>query len=130
MRILPNNSSPLFEQIADSVKSAIAAGVFRPGEAIPSIRSQATKLLINPNTIKRAYDELERAGLIESRAGLGMFVSAKAADLARDGVERSIKGSFVQGVRLGNAAHLERTRIDEVYRAAWSEAPPSKGNEQ
>ena len=72
MRLDPASSLPVFEQVAGSVVSAIAAGVFRPGELIPSIRQQATDLLINPNTIKRAYEALERDGLIEPRAGLGM----------------------------------------------------------
>lgn len=122
------NPAPLFEQIADTVRTAVAAGIYCPGDPIPSIRAQATKRLINPNTIKRAYEALEREGLIESRQGLGMFVSAKAPELARARVEQAIKATFVQGVRLGNAAQLVRARVDEVYKRAWADTHDSDGS--
>ena len=124
MRIDPASNTPVFEQIADSVRSVVAAGVYRAGELIPSIRQQATDLLINPNTIKRAYELLEREGIIEPKPGLGMAVTGRAATIARARMEQSVKSSFVQGIRLGRASDLPRARIDDAYGKAWSDAGP------
>jgi GntR family transcriptional regulator len=117
MRVDP--AYPVFEQIADAIRAAITAGVYRPGEAVPSIRVQATKLLINPNTIKHAYDQLEREGLIESRPGLGMFVTPRAAEVAREGVEQTVRNGLTRHVQHARSAGLPRPRVDEMYRKAW-----------
>jgi len=119
VKIDPHSNTPVFEQIADSLRSGVVAGLYRPGEAIPSIRALALKLLINPNTITRAVEQLERDGIIESRKGLGMFVTDAAPDIARTATERSVHSTFTQGIHLGRAAQLTRARIDEVYRKAW-----------
>lgn len=119
MRIDPNNHTPVFEQIADSLRSGIVAGLYRSGETIPSIRALALKLLINPNTITRAYEQLEREGVVESRKGLGMFVTSGAVEIARTATERTVQSAFSQGILLGRAAQLTRVRIDEVYRKSW-----------
>ncbi len=121
MRIEPGSDIPIFQQIAAAIRAEIAAGVYRPGEQIPSIRAQSTALLINPNTIKRAYDELEREGVVEARSGLGMYVTDRSAQLARSRTERALAATFAQGIRLGCAAELARARIDEAYERAWSE---------
>ncbi len=120
MPVSPDNTAPYFEQIAQSIRAAVVAGIYRPGEPIPSIRAQATRLLINPNTIQRAYESLEREGLIESRKGLGMFVTADALQLARAGLESSLKETFSQGISLGRAAKLTRPKVDDLYRSAWT----------
>jgi|ERR1043165_1360761 GntR family transcriptional regulator len=119
MKIDPGSNTPVFEQIADALRSGVVAGLYRPGEAIPSIRALALKLLINPNTITRAVEQLEREGIIESRKGLGMFVTDAAPEIARTATERSVQSTFTQGIHLGRAAQLTKARIDEVYRKAW-----------
>jgi GntR family transcriptional regulator len=119
MKIDPHSNTPVFEQIADSMRSGVVAGLYLPGEPIPSIRALAVKLLINPNTITRAYEQLERDGIIESRKGLGMFVTSAAPEIARAATERSVQATFTQGILLGRAAQISKTRIDEVYRKSW-----------
>lgn len=119
LKILPSSAVPIFQQIADGIRGSVAAGIYRPGDPIPSIRAQAIKLLINPNTIKRAYDELEREGLIYSRKGLGMFVTERASDVARASTEALVRDTLAQGIAIGRSAHLTRARIDDVYREAW-----------
>jgi GntR family transcriptional regulator len=121
MRIQPGSDIPIFQQIAAAMRADIAAGVYRAGDPIPSIRAHSTALLINPNTIKRAYDELEREGLIESRAGLGMFVTDRGAHAARDRTERAVGSAFAQGIRLARAAELPKARVDAAYERAWSD---------
>jgi GntR family transcriptional regulator len=75
--------TPLYEQIKLHLKGRIASGALQPGEALPSIRDLAVSLLVNPNTVARAYRELEKEGFIITRKGKGCFVSADAARQVR-----------------------------------------------
>ena len=73
------DSRPIYEQIADSLRRQIDAGILQPGEKLPSVRELSGQLTINPNTIQRAYRELEADGRIESFAGKGSFVRSGCA---------------------------------------------------
>ena len=119
MRIQPTSSIPIFQQIADGIRAAVAAGVYRPGDLIPSVRTQATSLVVNPNTVQRAYEQLEREGIIESRKGTGMAVAPGAAGVARNGSGGALRATFVQGILQGKAAGMSRAAIDGTYREAW-----------
>lgn len=70
------DSRPLYQQVKDSLRRMMLTGLLEPDEKLPSVRSLATQLSINPNTIQRAYAELEAEGYIYSVAGRGSFVSA------------------------------------------------------
>lgn len=70
------DSRPLYQQVKDSLRRMMLTGLLEPDEKLPSVRSLATQLAINPNTIQRAYAELEAEGYIYSVAGRGIFVSA------------------------------------------------------
>ena len=70
------DSRPLYQQVKDSLRRMMLTGLLEPDEKLPSVRSLATQLAINPNTIQRAYAELETEGYISSVAGRGSFVSA------------------------------------------------------
>lgn len=70
------DSRPLYQQVKDSLRRMMLTGLLEPDEKLPSVRSLATQLDINPNTIQRAYAELEAEGYIYSVAGRGSFVSA------------------------------------------------------
>ncbi len=80
MLFRPNPSSgvPIYLQLMEQVKHGIETGALRPGEQLPGIRPLAEELVINPNTVAKAYRELEHEGLIELRHGAGAFVSANA----------------------------------------------------
>lgn len=67
---------PLYEQVVDGFRNLIVAGALRPDDKLPSVRSLASQLAINPNTIQRAYRELETMGYVYSSAGRGSFVAA------------------------------------------------------
>ena len=69
------DSRPLYQQVKDSLRRMMLTGLLEPDEKLPSVRSLATQLAINPNTIQRAYAELEAEGYIYSVAGRGSFVS-------------------------------------------------------
>lgn len=77
MRFQLDLSQPLYEQVLDQVRSSIARGEIALGEKMPSVRDMAHALKINPNTVMRAYQELERDGLTETRRGQGTFVTTE-----------------------------------------------------
>ena len=77
---------PFYRQIIDRVKSAIATGELGPGDRLPTVRQLAGYLSINPNTVSRAYTELELTGLVETHMGSGTFVGQR--EVQRDDIER------------------------------------------
>ena len=77
---------PFYRQIIDQIKSAIATGQVEPGDRLPTVRQLAVDLSINPNTVSRAYTELELTGLVETHMGSGTFVGQKKVE--QDEVER------------------------------------------
>src|SRR5882672_4369818 len=74
----PSLGVPIYLQLMEQVKHAIETGALRPGEQLPGIRPLAEELVMNPNTVAKAYRELEHEGVIELRHGAGAFVSAQA----------------------------------------------------
>ena len=80
MLLRPNPSSgvPIYLQLMEQVKHHVETGALRPGEQLPGIRPLAEELVINPNTVAKAYRELEHEGVIELRHGAGAFVAANA----------------------------------------------------
>jgi GntR family transcriptional regulator len=77
-RTNPSSGVPIYLQLMEQVKHAIETGALRPGEQLPGIRPLAEELVMNPNTVAKAYRELEHQGVIELRHGAGAFVSATA----------------------------------------------------
>jgi DNA-binding transcriptional regulator YhcF (GntR family) len=78
LRPNPGSGVPIYLQLMEQVKHAIETGALRPGEQLPAIRPLAEGLVINPNTVAKAYRELEHEGVIELRHGAGAFVSGNA----------------------------------------------------
>lgn len=76
-RLDPRTGVAPYRQLVDQVAHAIRLGLLRPGDKLPSVREVVTQITINPNTVHRAYRELESTGLVEGRAGLGTFVVEK-----------------------------------------------------
>ena len=84
LSIQTGSSTPIYKQITDQVRMGVAAGKLVVDEQLPSIRALAERLVINPNTVARAYADLAREGLIESRAGRGVFVTRKRKMFTRE----------------------------------------------
>ena len=81
----PLNPDPMYKQVTDQIKDAIAGGVLKPGDQIPSIREMSKELKISPITIKRSYSDLEAEGFIITRSGLGSFVAEINKEKLRSG---------------------------------------------
>jgi len=83
IRVSASDGLPIYQQIVNQVKYLVASGRLAPGEELPPIRTLAERLLINPNTVARAYRELEVAGVVVKRGTTGTFVSDAGSPLAR-----------------------------------------------
>jgi len=101
------DSRPIYEQIKDGLKKLIVSGAMAPGEKLPSVRALAQQLSINPNTIQRAYNELENEGYIYSIAGKGSFAAGDA------GADETRKQELMEKVR-ELAAELRYLGVSEA----------------
>lgn len=112
-----DSTVPIYEQIIAQVVGVIASGGLKPGDMLPSVREMATKLLVNPNTVARAYGELERAGLVEPRRGTGMLIlpesDSKAADMRLAILRERLRPMLRDALGFG----LEASEILELIRA-------------
>jgi len=118
MRIDPGSHVPIYLQIADAVRAALAAGVYRPGDVLPSLRTMATDIHVNPNTVQRAYDELEREGLIYSQRGKGLFVAEQAIAFAQSRAGDGVRRAFDEGIRAGRMAGMSAAQMRGIFLAA------------
>jgi GntR family transcriptional regulator len=106
------DSTPIYSQIERGLRAGIAAGRLRPGDQLPTVRQLAVELRVNANTVARVYADLERNGVLETRRGVGSFVSA-SPDHARPPAEHQRRlRAFVTRL-LGDAAAAGFT-LDEV----------------
>jgi GntR family transcriptional regulator len=104
--ISPAASGPLYEQIVLAVKREVAAGRLIPGDALPSVRALAAELLVSLITVKRAYEELERDGILFSRQGLGTFIADAGAEQARRDKRDTARQALRQAVAAGRQGGL------------------------
>ena len=91
LRISDQDGVPIYVQLSNQVKYLVASGRLQPGEQLPPVRKLAEQLLINPNTVARAYRELESAGLVTTRQGSGVFVAEGVSPLARREQDRILQ---------------------------------------
>ena len=101
----PRDSTPIYAQLERGVRAAIATGRLKPGDQLPTVRQMAVELQVNANTVARVYAELERSGVIETKRGVGSFISASPsrAHPPRDH-ERRVR-AFVTRVLADAGAH-------------------------
>jgi GntR family transcriptional regulator len=116
------------DQLADQVRFAIAAGRLMVGERLPSVRDLARLVRLNPNTVSRAWRELELTGVLESRRGSGMYVAAGAVDVARSFRTRALAERLGRAVGDALAAGLAPDEVQELVHEAceaWQMADSS-----
>ena len=119
----PSSGVPVYRQIMDQVRRMIVAGRLTPGEKLPSIRELATTLQINPLTVGKAYTELDRAGIIEMRRGLGMYVRPQGAHTATETADApaTVTRGAERFVLEAAQAGLSRADALKVVDDAWQE---------
>lgn len=123
MRILISNSSdePIYTQIFNQIKAQIIRGEMDAGELLPSIRGLAKDLQISVITTKRAYEELEREGFVETIPGKGSYVAPQNKELIREQRLRIIEDSLMVVVREGKLLGLDYEEIEEMLRIMYEE---------
>ena len=110
------SATPIYKQITDQVRLAVATGKLAIGDQLPSVRALAEELVINPNTVARAYTDLAREGMIESRPGRGVFVTRKRKMFTREEGRRRLE-PLMEGL-IGEAMVMDFTQ--EELREAFT----------
>jgi GntR family transcriptional regulator len=105
---------PIYEQIKKGIKSEISLGVLKSNEALPSIRDLAAELVVNPNTVARAYRELELEGFIYTRKGKASLVSENSSSLVRRDTERLIEDVFDRAIAEARKFGLDAAGIRRI----------------
>ena len=118
MEVDPNSHVPIYLQIAERIRAAIAAGIYRPGEALPSLRVLALEVKVNPNTVQRAYDTLLREGTVNSQRGKGLFVADHGAVAALDETARAVARALGEAVRIARSAGMGTRQIQALVAVA------------
>ncbi len=118
MDIIISNSSkdPIYLQIVNQIKGMILNGTLAEGDPLPSMRILAQQMRISVITTKRAYEELEREGYIESYTGKGSFVKAQNSELLREMHLRQIEELFQKAVELARFGDVSNGELEEILR--------------
>ena len=114
----------LYQQIVDGLKRQVSEGRLPPGTALPSFRALAEDLMVSVITVKRAYEELEREGLIYRRQGLGTFVAEAARDRSRDAKTERARELLQEAVREASEAGLTTREILHLLHSVLDEREP------
>jgi GntR family transcriptional regulator len=120
LQLDPADQRPIYAQIADRVISAVAAGVLRPGELVPSVRELSKQLVINPNTVARAYRELQAAGVIEPVRGTGLQVAPGAVVPCREQRQQRVRERLRRAIEDARATELPAEEIERILREEWT----------
>ena len=126
VRIDPGDGLPIYRQIVEQVKAALAAGALRPGDRLPSHRDLAKDLVVAPLTVSRAYEVLEGEGLLATERGRGTFVadsagSQRGAAAPSPAAEEALRAKAESLVRQARALGLTRREALKALGEAWKE---------
>lgn len=123
MKIIISNSStdPIYEQIYIQIKSMIIKGQLEPGDALPSIRGLARDLQISVITTKRAYEELEKEGFIETMQGKGSFVAMQNKELMKEKKLKIVEDKLAEIVKESKMLGVSLEKIKEILNILYEE---------
>ena len=120
LRVDPSSPEPLFAQLVAAVKRAVATGRMKAGDKLPSVRELAGDLVINPNTIAKAYQALEAEGVTVSHHGSGTFVADRRVTVKKAEQRRRVRGDLdkllADAVHLGLSEDDVREEFDEAVK--------------
>jgi GntR family transcriptional regulator len=116
LRIDTSDGTPIYLQIIEQIKRSVAVGRLKPEDPLPSVRQLALDLTINPNTVARAYLELEHEGVIYKRQGQGTYVSAEALETSRRERNKVVAALFEKAIVEGLHFGMSASEIAEAYR--------------
>jgi GntR family transcriptional regulator len=125
-RLDARSGVPTYLQLVGQVKQAVLLGYLQPGDQLPTVREVAADLAINPNTVAKAYRELEREGLVAARSGQGTFVQTTIAGVDPATYAR-LRHALRRWVREAHAAGLDQQRVAAVMASVLDEAAGAEG---
>lgn len=128
--INPDDPVPIGDQITNRILYAIARGVYRAGDKLPTVREVAARLLVNPNTVSKAYRDLERDGVLTSRRGTGVFVNEDASCAALERRQALVVSRFERAVGEALDAGLDGDQIQEILAEALERAARARGRDR
>jgi len=114
-----SDGAPIYRQIIRQIEYAVLSGRLRSGDKLPTIRSLAVELRTNPNTIAKAYNELEIRGILETQVGSGTYISDKKPASEEDGPDQKIReivGRFIKDMRDLGVEKGESIRLINAYK--------------
>lgn len=116
MKIIIKNGSPvpIYEQISNAIRDEILKENLKAGEKLPSVRVLARELSISILTVKKAYDELENEGFIESRQGLGTFVGKEDPNLKLEEKQKKLEEALLEAIRISKDIGMGKTDLREL----------------
>ncbi len=115
----PHTGVPIYLQLIEQVKRSVALGVLSAGERLPTVKQLAFDLTINPNTVARAYRELERDGIIETNVGRGSFVRSQGASARAATALADVSASAIDtAVREAKSLGLKRNQLHDLFKEA------------
>ncbi len=117
---LASDDRAIYAQIADQVKFAVAGGLLRPGELVPSVRELSRQLVVNPNTVARAYRDLQGEGVLEPVRGTGLQVAAAAPEACRDGRREFVRRRLREAIEEARRSHLDPIEIEAILGEEWA----------
>jgi len=132
MILLELNSAddrPIYGQIADRVKFAVAAGVLRSGDLVPLVRELSKQLVVNPNTVARAYRDLQTEGLLESVRGMGLQVADGAGKRCLTARREIVRQRLRRAIEEARQSKMEASEIEAIRREEWARES-NRGNGQ
>lgn len=111
----PSNGLPVYLQIVDQVRRAVAVGILKPGEQLPTVKQLASDLVVNPATISRALRELEHLEIVKSQSGRGCFVRADAAaGVAKTGARDVVQSTIDAAVREARSLGVDEAEVHKL----------------
>lgn len=114
MRILQNSGVPIYQQIAEQMKTDILSGKMKQGEYLPSIRSLAKELKISVITTMKAYELLEAEGLVTAAQGKGFYVNAQDSEMLREQHLRKVEDALQEGIAAAKIAGMSEEELQEM----------------
>ena len=127
IHIAPGSTTPIYRQIVEQIRAGVAHEELLEGAGLPSVRALAAELVVNPNTVAKAYTQLCHEGVLESRRGRGMFVAERRQVLSRAERKRRLKKAAEHFASEAMLLGYEREQASELFNRLWIE---KRGDEQ
>ena len=117
MKILQNSGIPIYQQIAEQLKTDILAGKYKDGEYLPSIRGLAQDLKISVITTMKAYEQLEAEGLVTAAQGKGFYVNAQDSEMLKEQHMRKVEEALLEAIHAAEVAGMTNAQLQETLSA-------------